>query len=208
MHSGPGVGSDNIWGQPGWAPGVGWSRCGLRAGRGRLVRRLLAGRSPAGHLSRDAPRPCAAPGSCPVRSTSAARGHWSASPDEGRVLCGGSPSPTRGSPFPAPLSHAATSRHPDDSPSLDLSAGFFVFPPGTSRPEVRSTWTPSPGALGRRYHQVRHQPSGRGRARPAPRALSAGASSAHPGALCARVRYFQLSRFLRIAFFFPFLDYW
>lgn len=106
MHSGPGVGSDNIWGQPGWAPGsAGPGVAGLRAG-GPPGETLSwpVGPLQGASAARLAPRSRSAP--CGAHPRPAVTGRQSR---RGTSAVRGSPSPTRGSPLPG---LSATQPHP------------------------------------------------------------------------------------------------
>lgn len=151
--------------------GVGWSNCGGRRGREGPPSAMLSGPlGPCAALVTRRPATCAALWVLPRAEHIRGPRSLSSSPDEGRVL--------RGALLPQlevrlflvsqPRSHIPTSRR---FAFPGAPARFLVFPPGASRPEVRSAGTPSPGALGRRYQQVRHQPRAAAGARPAPRAL-------------------------------------
>lgn len=184
-------------GQPGWAPGVGWSRPGetlswpLGPLRGtchatpRDLRRAL-GPAPCGAH----PRPAVTERQS-RRGTSAVRG---------------SPSPTRGSPLPC---LSATQPHPDiptirlpwSSPLVSLS----------SRPARADPRSGPLGPLAPARWDAGTSRSGTSQGPRQALALLLEPSAGAAGrlrALCARVLHFQLSRFLRVAFFFPFLDYW
>ena len=184
-----GVGSDYIWGQPAWAPGsAGPTVAAGGAGSGRPVRCSPGRQVPCAALVTRRPATCAALRVLPRAEHLRGPRSLSSSPDEGRVL--------------PPPSLSATQPHPDIA-------------------TIRLPWSSrSVPCLPARHEQTRgpvRSDAGTSRSgtsrgpRPALTRLlerSAGAAG-RLRAPCPRVRPFQLPRFLRrMAFFFPFLDYW